>query len=210
MFSDNSVFCYDFRNYHSDETGNGEQKEIAKKFAKGEAAMATIRLIEVEDASSIGNKSDTYSILPIPKLEKTQQEYYSFIHDSFTGMAIPATTKAEDLETIGKVLEKLGSESYKTVTQAYFEKALKGQYTTNEESVEMLDMIMNNVKIDAGVIYTKALESVHQQFRNIMLNAIRNGKGNQTSTYYSADYIAKVATALDTLQTNIKKVQAAA
>ena len=153
--------------------------------------------------------SDEYLVLPIPRWSEDQDGYYSFIHDSFTGVAIPSTLPFADLNDIGTALEAIASESYRTVTPAYYETALKARYADNPDSWEMLDMITENVKIDAGVMYTKSLDSVHQLFRNIMTGAVRSGKGNTVSSTYSTSYITKIRGKLDELQNSIIALQSA-
>ncbi len=203
-----AAFCYDYTLYQSHETGNGEQIEVAKKFAKGEAAMATLRLVEVEDPTTILNMSDKYSILPVPKYTEDQPTYYSFVHDSFSAYAIPATAQKADLETYGQVLEKLASEGNRTVKQAYFETALKGQYSgDNAKSWDMLNMITNNVKIDAGVLLTKALNNVHQSLRTIIYWNNR-GQTHSVTSQWTADRDATINQLLSNWQAQVKAVQA--
>ena len=44
----------------------------------------------------------------------------------------------------------LNAESYKTVIPAYYEVALKGKYSRDAESAEMLDLIFESRVIDIG------------------------------------------------------------
>lgn len=203
-YSENGTYCYKYDSTH--ETGNGEQVEIAKKFASGEALMATIRLIEAEN-EHIRDMSDSYTILPIPRYSEDQEAYYSYVHDSFTSVCIPSTAKDDDAQDFGKVLEAMASESYRTVTPAYYETALKARYSGSKKSWEMLDMMTQNVYMDGGVLYTKSLQSVHQKLRNIAGNAYKNGKGNTTASTYNEEYVAKVQTALNTLQGELKALE---
>ena len=205
-FTDNGTFCY--RPDGTDETGNGEQEDIAKKFASGTALMATIRLIEAEN-EHIRDMKDPYTILPIPRWSEDQDNYYSFVHDSFTGVAVPSTSTKDDAQVFGQVLEAMASESYRTVTPAYYETALKVRYSGSAASWDMLDMITENVYMDGGVLYTKKLKNVHQLFRSIMVNAYRNGKGNTVSSTYSPNYGESVKVELATLQDSIKALKTA-
>ena len=204
-FSENGTYSY--RVDGTDETGNGEQADIAKKFASGSALMATIRLIEAENAH-IREMKDKYTILPIPRWSETQEDYYSFVHDSFTGVAIPTTTTNDNAQVFAKVLEAMASESYRTVTPAYYETALKVRYSGSVESWEMLDMITKNVYVDGGVLYTKTLLNVHQRFRNIVYSACNNGTGNTVASTYSPAYGDQVRAELETLQNSIKALKA--
>jgi hypothetical protein len=76
----------------------------------------------------------------------------------------------ERVQMLGAVLEAMALESYKSVVPTYYEVALKGRYLEDSDSWRMLDMIYENVKVDAGVLYTKNIESVHQTPRDMVLN----------------------------------------
>ena len=200
LFKAESTWCVPHDPSH--ETGNGEFPAIYDMFAKGDSLMATIRLGGVEEYA-ISNMSDEYMILPIPKYTDDQDTYYSFVHDSFTGMAIPNSTPEWEIENVGAVMEAMASESYRTVTPAYYETALKARYAGSPESVEMLDMITQNVYIDGGALYTKKLLNISQLFRNVVRDDVRNGKGNLIMSTYNAEYATNVKAALTELQKEI-------
>ena len=82
------------------------------------------------------------------------------------------------MKNLGAVLEAMALESYKSVVPTYYEVALKGRYLEDSDSWRMLDMIYENVKVDAGVLYTKNIESVHQAPRDMVLNG-RNTVSSQ-------------------------------
>ena len=153
-------------------SGDYEQDDIAQSFANEEAAMVTLRLIEVEN-DLVG--MDDYGIVPLPRLDTNQQTYRSAIHDSFSAYSVPNFNfSEEELEMIGAVLEVMASTSFNTITPAYYEQALTGRYANDPQSVRMLDLITQNVWIDAGVLYCNAIEKPHQIFRTIVGNNMKN------------------------------------
>lgn len=151
------------------ETSDGEQTKIAKKFSEGTAAMATLRLIEVED-EYLRNMTDKYGIIPLPMLNADQDDYYSYAHDQMTALGMANTVTEDRREMLGAVLEAMASESYRYITPAYYEVALKSKYVSDPESWTMLDLVTDNLYIDAGVLYTKQINSVHQMFRTLVGN----------------------------------------
>ena len=161
-------------NYKS---GDTEQDEIAQRFANEEAAMVTLRLIECEnDLLGMSN----YGIVPLPKLDQNQQLNRAAIHDSFTAYSIPNFNFSDDeLSMIGAVLEVMASQSFKTITPAYYEQALKGRYANDPQSVAMLDQITQNVWIEAGILNCNAIEAPHKTFRD----AIKNKYPNASSLF---------------------------
>ena len=144
-----------------------DQENIASHFANGRAAMCTLRLLSVE-SQTLRNMKDEYGIVPIPKLDEAQDGYQTFVHDQFTALAVPATVPESRLDLVGAYMECTACESHRRVIPAYYEVALKGKYVSDPQSGQMLDKIYENIYIDAGVLYTKVLNSVHQQLRTIV------------------------------------------
>jgi hypothetical protein len=130
--------------------------------------------------------TDLYGIIPIPKMDETQEGYQTFLHDQFTAFGIVSTVKEDRLQMMGAFLEAMAEESYRTLVPTYYELALKTKYVSDEESGQMLDMIYRSVYIDAGVLYTKTVD-VHQQLRAI----IRSGNNNVASMFKATSKIAE-------------------
>ena len=99
------------------------------------------------------DKSTEYGILPYPKYDESQKDYYTMVDGGFAALAIPKSISDEDLEFTGIITEALNAESFKTVYPAYYETALKTKYTYDDESVKMLDMIVNSRVFDFGFVY---------------------------------------------------------
>ena len=51
------------------------------------------------------------------------------------------------------LLTALAAEGFKQVLPAYYENAIKSKYSTDEESGEMLDLMLNNVRSDGMFLY---------------------------------------------------------
>lgn len=162
------------------ESDSQDQLNISTHFADGRSATATLRLVSVE-TRALKDMNDKYGIVPIPKLDEAQQSYRTFVHDQFTGLAIPVTVKEDRLSLVGAYMEATAAESYSSVIPVYYEMALKDKYLNDTESADMLDMIYENIYIDAGVLYTKSLGSVHFQLRNII-----KAKSNTTANVFKS------------------------
>ena len=70
-------------------------------------------------------------------------------HSEF--LCIPQNVNS--LERSGYVTELLAYQGKKLMTPAYYEKTLVGQYTRDEESAEMLDLIFATRTYDVGYYY---------------------------------------------------------
>ena len=136
-------------------------------FAEGYSAMATIRMLEMEN-SIMRNMEDSYGVVPMPRLTEDQDGYYSTLHDGFTVLAIPTTVGGDRLDEVSAVLEAMGSASYRIVKPAYYETALRTKLVSDPQSSAMLDMIVENIRTDAGYINVYAFNSFHHGFRTIM------------------------------------------
>ena len=174
--------------------------KIRTKFASGEATMITDRLIAVE-SEQLKNMDSEYGIIPIPKLNEEQKEYYSLAHDLFTVYGIVNSSVTDNMtDDLGAVLEAMAIESKRVVTPAYYEVALKGKYAKDQESWEMLDMIVNNLKINGGLIYTIKIKDLTQQFRDAV-----KAKKADTSTIFHPIKLPALKNALEAMQNEIKQ-----
>ena len=94
---------------------------------------------------------DDFSILPYPKYDENQKDYFTMVDGSHGALAVPKTVS--DLDFVGVITEALNAESYKTVVPVYYDVALKIKGTRDEQSMEMLDMIINSRVFDMGYVY---------------------------------------------------------
>ncbi|MHB1154918.1 MAG: hypothetical protein ACYCWE_15260 [Eubacteriales bacterium] len=92
-----------------------------------------------------------YTILPYPKWDETQSGYYTGAMDEYTVLMIPFN--APDLEMISIITEALTVESYRTVTPAFYDIALKGKYAVDSETAEMIDIIMDGRRFDMAFMF---------------------------------------------------------
>jgi len=97
--------------------------------------------------SKLRNMDADFGILPYPKWDEAQSEYISRIEGCEMPI-VPVTNTS--LERTGAILEALASESLDTVVPAYYDLAITGKYTRDEESIEMLDIITSNRVFDYG------------------------------------------------------------
>lgn len=175
-------------------------EKILNKFVSGEATMVTHRLIVAESAEMRGMESE-YGILPIPKFDEDMSEYYSLAHDLFAVYGIVHSVDTFELDDIGAVLEAMAIESHKVVTPAYYEVALKGKYSKDPESWEMLDMIMNNLKINGGLLYTTKIGITHR-----IREAVK-AKLSNANTIYNPVFIKGIEKNLTLLNDSIRDIQ---
>ena len=93
-----------------------------------------------------------YGIIPLPKFDEEQDSYYSCHSITWTTMfCVPSTNKNADMA--GHVAEALGYYSQQFVTPAVIDTSVHGKYLRNDDSAEMLDIVLNNILYDIGSTY---------------------------------------------------------
>ena len=92
-----------------------------------------------------------FGILPYPKLDDAQENYYSFMDGHTLLMGVPKT--ASDLDRTGAVIEETSYLSYLYLVPAYYDVSLKTKYSRDNESGEMLDIIYGGRIFDFGYVY---------------------------------------------------------
>lgn len=137
-----------------------------------------------------------YGILPLPKYDEAQEDYYTISSFTYTLYGIPVDARTPDRSAA--VLECLGSEAYRTVSPALFETALKVKYAGDDATSEMYDIIRDGVVFDIGRIFNDSMNSLtYSLFRG----ALQKSDSNWISTYEKnqkslTKYFTKVIDAL--------------
>ena len=108
-----------------------------------------------------------FGILPVPKLDENQDKYYTFA-DSWcmTGVTIPVTNT--ELERTGIILEAMASKAKYTLTPAYYTQSLEGKFFRDEESREMLDIIIGSRIVSLDEMFGWGMQTAIQDtFRKL-------------------------------------------
>ena len=163
----NNSATYVFKSATYDDTG---KTDIVEAFANGVSMMATVQVFALE--TNVGDLAEfDYGIAPMPKFDKNQQNYATYVQDQVTGVGISSTVSDEDtLTMLGAVLECMASNSYATVVDAYYSTALSKKYLQNPESQEMLDLIYDSLTFDftgacSNIIQNNGGQSIRDQLR---------------------------------------------
>ncbi len=120
-------------------------------FAKGETLLANTY---IETAMThLRDMEATFYILPYPKWDEAQEEYYTMADGNHMALGIPISAAEENIDTIGLLTEALSAESYKKLVPAYYDTALKVKAARDPRSIAMLDRILENRVFDFGFVY---------------------------------------------------------
>jgi len=102
--------------------------------------------------TNLREMEDDYGIIPLPKWNVEQKDYYSMSDGGHSEDSIPKTTA--DTDFVGHITEAICAESWKTVEPAMYDVALKVKGARDRESVELIDLIMESVVLDFGMVYS--------------------------------------------------------
>lgn len=98
------------------------------------------------------NMDTDFGILPYPKLDAEQEEYYH-TDTPFSTSFVCVPFLIEDEDRTGAIMETLAYYSKQYLTPAYYEQTLVGTYIRDDESEEMLDLIFATRCYDLGSYY---------------------------------------------------------
>ena len=90
-----------------------------------------------------------YGILPLPKYDENQSGYMT---NSWTGMyGLPVCVGEEKLDMIGIVMESMSALGHKEVIPVYYDILLKEKVSRDDDSRDMLDIILAGIVFDSGL-----------------------------------------------------------
>lgn len=107
--------------------------------------------------------TDNYGIVPLPKWDEEQENYYTNINDRYTIWGVPMTV--EDTEFVGIIVEAMACETLKTVYPAYYDVALKNKFSTDEDTAKMVDIVTAGAQFDMAYMFGEQLQNAPYMFR---------------------------------------------
>jgi hypothetical protein len=93
-----------------------------------------------------------FGIIPPPKFDEAQENYHVSV-DAWCTSAVSIPLTVPSIETTGLILEALTFESRYTLLPAYYDINLKTKFARDDESKEMIDLILANRFYDLGDMY---------------------------------------------------------
>jgi len=172
-------------------TGDGTD---LKPFSEDRALLSTTRISGI--VGSLADMESDYGILPYPLLNDAQTEYGTRVQDALSLWCIPIDSKNPEMTSA--VLEALAAQSYRTVTPAYFDVALKNRYSRDAQTAEMMDLIEQSVLINFESLYNESIGNPWFVLRTLMPQ-----KNSNFASYWATN--SKVITKM--LQKAVEKIQ---
>ena len=133
---------------------------------------------------------DDYGILPYPKWDEDQDDYITMIANGAAFVCVPRTVVNGGYDRLDYIvsptLEAMAIEAYRSVTETFYEFALKGAYTRDDVAADMIDMIVANSTKNFLYEYSSSLNGIGTLFSTCMSNH---------STDFSSTYAGKYTAA---------------
>ncbi len=104
------------------------------------------------------NMEDQYGVVPMPKYEASQSEYYHYIDNCAPMFSI---IKQADMEKVGIIMEYLSYESEQRLLPAYYEQTIKTKQMSDLEGRDegMLDIIRDSIHYNWTSLYYQSIKN---------------------------------------------------
>ena len=139
-----------------------------------EAQRALFGASEVAKANRMRNLDFMFGALPYPKLDEKQERYYVGLSYPACGVAIPVT--CNDPVRSAVVGDAVNYIYYKDVWPVFSEVTLKAKNLRNDDSIEMLGIILESAAPNLGDVY-----SVGTDYTNALSAKLRAGDAGVAS-----------------------------
>jgi len=149
--SDRAVSAFERINQIEKNTGTYMTPAVSVKslFPNGRGLFANVQLRHCYDY--MRDFDNAYAIIPLPKFDEAQGEYYTVADAGCNITAVLVT--AQNDEMIGAMIESLSAESWRTVTPAYVDIALGQKSARDSQSKEMVNLVLESRYMDFAYLY---------------------------------------------------------
>ncbi|MGM9682082.1 MAG: hypothetical protein ACI3XQ_00635 [Eubacteriales bacterium] len=157
------------------------------------SGRSLLQFATLADVMTLNQKYDVnYGIVPYPKYDSTQDDYYTHVYETLTVFAIPINAAFQNES--GIILEALGAASYDYITPEYFEAVLQYRISRDVDSLEMIELVRDKISFNFGFVHSGAIGDIGS-----ILDNMKNGNYNFTSSWNnrSKTWNSKLSTLID-------------
>ena len=122
--------------------------QASEKFAEGTMLFLFGQL---QTAEYLRDMKQDYGVIPTPKYDREQENYYSYMFEVMRFMALPYN--CQKAESVCAMLEEMAFEGYETVRPVYYETVLKNKYARDDLSAQMIDLVHDGLHTDIALVY---------------------------------------------------------
>lgn len=136
-----------------------------------------IEAIWLNDLEKFRDYNSEYGLLPYPMYDESQEKYYTYDDCRCGAFGIPITSAKENIQNTGLILEALSADSYHHVIPKYLDSVVTQKLSRDEDSLEMLDYIMDGRVYDFGYAVPDS-----KNYTWVIYYDLKRAKGVLTST----------------------------
>lgn len=139
---------------------------------------------EIAKTNRMRSKDYSFGLLPMPKFDEAQENYIAKPFYGTPCLSIPITSP--DPEKVAEISDALAYMSYTKVWNVFRKVTLEQKNLRNEDSIEMLDIIINSIVPDLPSIY-----GVGQDLEVAVKNVMMEGSDSVASVVASYENAIK-------------------
>ena len=106
---------------------------------------------EIKSAQEMRNMDDTFGIVPYPKYDESQNQYYTSVVSTLFFFTIPRTNTC--VERTATIAEYLTRDSYLDVIPLYYNNTVEQKGLRNEDSIEMLEIMRTSRTVEIATLF---------------------------------------------------------
>lgn len=110
-----------------------------------------VRLTDIYRVTQTSVMNSDFGLLPVPKFDVAQPEYYHAYASDAPAVAIPSYVERGNLKDHAAVLEALSYYGREILLETYYEVILKGRILRDENTRTILDIIFDSSYFDIGL-----------------------------------------------------------
>lgn len=172
-------------------------KNIGSGFVDGRALFYFDNTGEV---SALREEDVEFGVLPMPKKDTSQTNYYSFCSPwNSGGVYIPKVVQDTDMSSV--IADAMGALSQKYVKTAFYDKLLKGRSVSDGESRDMLDIIFAGNTYDLCTFYAGGNMNTAGEYLETINKAI-----SKDSSSFASSYAGQAKVISNTLKQLVQKI----
>ncbi len=153
---------------------------------------ALFNLAQIKTSNKFRDMKDSFGILPLPKFDAEQENYFSYRTTSSLVISVPVTNP--EPEKAGVILDALSYLSYRDILPIYFDITLSQKNLRDDDSIEMLELIRDTRFFPFDTIY-----SLNGGLMNAVHTKLMAGDSDIASTVasYKTTVAERIKTALE-------------
>ena len=146
-----------------------------------------------ESLAGVVDATYDYGVVPMPKMDSTQDRYYTHVANCYDAWCIPYN--AIDMDCSSALMECMAYEAYVQINPVYYDTYVKLRYAPDERLSDMYDLIRDSVTFDFIYLFSRNFSPMPG---DLIKNCYLSPATKQWATVY-AENVTKLDTAFESI-----------